>query len=471
MITSADADVSVYAGGFAGQVGGTKDASAVSACYARGGCDVNGLAAVDCGGLVGELRQGEIDSCFANGGILSAFAAEARCGGFAGSVSAGTVGNCYAVNGSVAASGSNAAEAGAFAGTAVGTVTHVYACLHEVRKTQGDSFPEFPVRTVIDGEAAAQSDLNSGGHLAGFDFDSAARKWCYLAGVNGNFPVLTALEGWDAWPDFAMLRQQGLSELSVADAAQLGTAARLLNDAGFAGLLSNGRAARGALTVDLCADVSLEGKIWNPILQLKAGDVLDGQDRTLSGLRSDAERYENYGLVRTNNGVIQNLTVSNAAVTAGSTAGLVDGTNGGVIENVTVQSYTLTGVGSVGAVAGVNGGILRNISVLADATVRAPIAGGIAGTNTGVIQNSDTVSAEDQIQGTTSSGRIVGDGAAAEENCREGQCAAPQGHTAGVQIFRFSARYAVLRDGRRDDLLHAGRNGADDDRGRVHRTF
>ena len=300
------------------------------------------------------------------------------------------------------------------------------------------------------------------------------------------FDTGTKEKGWSAWPDLDRLRDLGidtLTALQIESAEQFGTAALLLGDLNVAKLLTDGRVERGALAVTLTADIDLSGRPWNPIDKLQAGDLLDGQNHTVSGLSSIVN-----GLVRMNEGTIQNLVLSGAKVTVSSIpAGLIAGTSKGAIQDVTVDDSSLSGnsyaggvVGNnttgtmirvtvtdsvtvngkiAGGIVGTNGGTVSTGSssaatvigteaaggiagenqttgimgkagdqgdVVSDATVSAPTVGGIVGINSGTVQNCDTICAKDKLQGNEdSTGRIVGSGSAENDNCRLGVCAVP----------------------------------------------
>lgn len=454
-VLCADNNANVYAGGFVGKIG--NDTTKVYACYATGDCAVDAKAYSYVGGFVGMVKDGAVNSCYAADNALTVLSKDAYAGGFVGLVESSETTDCYAVDGTISATGTATANTGAFAGSSKVVIDRAYADVSDVTFAIGDEEAQSCDTTVILPAQESEVTLDAGTYLTGFDFDTAARKWCYCSGRNNNRPMLTALESWDSVPSLAIFREQGLEELTVSSAEQLGTAAKLLSDDSFAKLFTNGRTARGNVTVNLAADIALGEKLWTPIEALQAGDVLDGENHTISGLRSTAENFDNYGFVRTNNGTIRNLTFSDADVTAGASAGIVAGTNNGTISDITIASNAtvkgtvaggiagangvggkieaslskanVTGSTTAGGIAGSNAGCVGSAAnrgdVTSDATVNAPTVGGVVGTNSGTVQNCDWIGEESQLQGgDISSGAITGDGGY-ETNCRAGQCAMP----------------------------------------------
>ena len=372
----------IYAGGFAGTISGTK--ALVSACYATESCTVNGMAYGYAGGFTGKMEQGRIESCFASGETVSAVSKFAWSGGFVGDHAGGTIKDCYAVNDMVLANGTETALVGAIVGKTTGTIESSYGDTADISVSIGEA----PAKTVIIPETTQA--LNAGEHLTGFDFESASPAWGYLPDVNGNRPVLTAIDRWDAWPDIEMIRTQTSTDYTPIDAAQLGTVARLMNDPTLAALLRLTPPEVGTIT--LTGDIDLSEKLWTPISELKAEGVLDGQNHSITGLYGGSAGYENYGLVKTNRGTIKDLTINGAGVTAGTIAGTVAGTNAGTITNVSVSGAELTTTGKAGGVVGVNEstGTMSGIEIADDVAVTGTTAGGIAGENLGTISEATT---------------------------------------------------------------------------------
>ena len=492
-VNCTDHNANGYIGGFVGQIDG--ETTKVFACYATGNCTGSAMDYGCGGGFVGVLKNGTVDSCYAAGNRVIVSAWNGCCGGFVGEAAGGTIADCYTVDGTISTAGTATAEVGAFAGNADGTVGPIYAKTQSVTSVAGDGDEQIGEAIVILPAQEGNVTLNNGIHLFGFDFDTAERKWCYCSGKNGNRPVLTALESWSSTPDLAILRLQGLEELTVTSANQLGAAAKLLNDDSLAKLFTNGRTARGDVTVNLAADVDLQKKPWEPIKELKTGDILDGQGHTISKLKNDAADDDNYGFVRINNGTIQNLTVSNADIQTGKSAGIIVGTNEGTVQHVTVTAGSTVKGENVGGIAGTNSGTLRGITsnatvkgttaggvvgvnngkiedslsaanvtarttaggiagsnagtvgadgkrgdVTSKATVNAPTVGGVVGANSGTVQNSDWIGKDNQLQGgTVAKGEITGEGGY-DSTCRIGQCAVP---TADPAPRAFTEKVAV----------------------------
>lgn len=125
------------------------------------------------------------------------------------------------------------------------------------------------------------------------------------------------------------------------------------------------------------------------------------------------------GLVRTNNGYIENIKMTNVKVNGVNYVGAFAGKNNGTLKNVNVTNVlglTITGRDYVGGIVGQNNNLLDNVSV-GDAVnvfvVGQNYVGGITGQNNNSMISSDnnlvnsyaTVSGEDYIGG------IVGDNA------------------------------------------------------------
>lgn len=142
------------------------------------------------------------------------------------------------------------------------------------------------------------------------------------------------------------------------------------------------------LTVELTADICLDGSAFEPIPTF-SGTFL-GNGHTVSGL-SITDTGSVQGLFRylTDTAVVQDLNVTGSVHPDGSmsTVGGIAGSNAGTIDNCTFTG-TLSGSQNIGGVAGINTvtGIIQNCRTEGD-LYGEHFVGGIVGNNIGVIRN------------------------------------------------------------------------------------
>ena len=121
--------------------------------------------------------------------------------------------------------------------------------------------------------------------------------------------------------------------------------------------------------------------------------IFDGKDKIIKGLYINRPTSQSVALFSNlSSGIIQNLTLENANITAHRNSGsLVGNNNKGTIKNVNIRSIHVTGSDYfVGGVVGGNSGTISNI-FLEDIKVEVPngkhYVGGLINSNSGVIKN------------------------------------------------------------------------------------
>ncbi|MFI3200798.1 MAG: GLUG motif-containing protein [Eubacteriales bacterium] len=165
----------------------------------------------------------------------------------------------------------------------------------------------------------------------------------------------------------------------------------------------------------LGADITLSGT-WTPIggVSSQFAGTLDGNNRTISNLTLDGSNSANdqalFGYVGTN-GIVKNLTLSNAKInitSSGTDIACIAGENKGLITNchITTNSTLTTNGNNVGSIVGENQGTITNCTADLGITGTTNI-GGITGKNTGTVNNC-TFSSNSSISGTSYIGGIVG---------------------------------------------------------------
>ena len=378
----------VSVGGFAGQIGGTLPETKVSKCFALGNAYGDGKAYAYAGGFVGEFHSGDIELSYAEGNAVTAISPTgAYAGGFVGRLmnASNYITDCYAADGTIFARADGAnAYADAFHGNKIGNLTNVYGSAKSVvQEPMG-------TKVVRDNEfilPEQNNPLNAGIKLEGFDFEGMT--WLYVEGKNSGRPVLSVfVEDGAFMPDIEYLKNQNISSFAVSNADEFAAAAHYMNDRTIAKLFVDGRAMVGSTDITLTDDIMLTG-LWIPIKELMAGEILDGGNHTVSGLKLADVYAKGYGLVGKNNGNIKNLTVAESTVIAGDDAALVAGTNEGTVENIVIApDAAVTGNGNVGAVVGTNNGSVAG--VVTSAVVKGGTVGGIAGINNGIISDTET---------------------------------------------------------------------------------
>lgn len=157
-----------------------------------------------------------------------------------------------------------------------------------------------------------------------------------------------------------------------------------------------------AKTVKLTHDIDLNGKEWTPIEGF-AGKLY-GNGHIIIGLSINEKNKANLGLFGTLSGRVENLSVTDASVTATGdvgVAGIVAGVNKGVIDNVTVTgSITFGYYNSVGGIAGYNDG-----GKILNCTNKATVS---AANNVGGIVGYSLIRGSNVLDGNVNLGTITG---------------------------------------------------------------
>lgn len=174
--------------------------------------------------------------------------------------------------------------------------------------------------------------------------------------------------------------------------------------------------------IQLTADMDLGNEAWTPIGKVETPfeGIFDGGNHTVSNLSINEPAMENAGLfgVLKTPGMIKNLTVKNADVTAKASAGALIGTaHTGSLENCTVTGQiNITANYKVGGLAG--GGYADITNCHVDAAVASTVTGNYLGADLegdnvggliGFMGEGDTTLSECSVSGLTVSGtRKVG---------------------------------------------------------------
>ena len=173
----------------------------------------------------------------------------------------------------------------------------------------------------------------------------------------------------------------------------------------------------------LMADISLEGKSWTPVGYYddntwngySYAGTFDGGGHTISNLKIDSSDSNYLGLFAyiATGGVVENLTLSDVAISGYECIGGIAGYNIGTIENCSV-SGSVSGSYMVGGIVGYNSGTISTCNNKGKVSGTGGI-GGIAGENYGTIENCSLV--EGSISGDSTVGGIVGYNGGTIEYC------------------------------------------------------
>ena len=335
----------IYVGGLVGAGPGQ-----ISQSYASG--NVTGTTAV--GGLVGQFSVitvgGTIDHSYATGNVIGT----TEVGGLVGN-NGGTITQSYAtgpVSGSTSVGGlvGNNVASGSVASSYWDTQT---SGQYQGVGTNAGSFSATGLTTTQFGNAANFADWKFGTKPGGAGCGDGGGCWV-IVDVNGSLNNAGEAAG--------ATRPMLLSEWSsnIANGHQLQLIA--LNPSASYTLANN---------IDLAPALANASDVWGPnrsagfvpIGQTGVGftgnpfsGTFDGQGNTISGLTiaPTDPGVNNIGLFGVNAGTIQNLNLTNVAITANrsfSAVGTLAGQNFGLIDNVTA-SGTINGGASTGVNAG-----------------------------------------------------------------------------------------------------------------------
>ena len=164
----------------------------------------------------------------------------------------------------------------------------------------------------------------------------------------------------------------------------------------------------------LMADISLEGISWTPVgyyddstlKEYSYAGTFDGGGHIISNLKIDSSDSNYLGLFAyiATGGVVENLTLSDVAISGYEYIGGIAGYNRGTIENCSV-SGSVSGTYAVGGIVGKNNEIIENCSLVEGSISGDSAVGGIAGENYGTIENCIV---SGSVSGTYTVGGIVG---------------------------------------------------------------
>ncbi|QGG57374.1 chitobiase/beta-hexosaminidase C-terminal domain-containing protein [Paenibacillus sp. B01] len=412
-VADGNIDTTLYAGGFAGQLGENGAGSgSIRYAYADGAVTAAGKRGSYAGGFAGSINRFAVEDSYASGSVSNT-GQDTRTGGFAAAVErSGSVLRSHALQERVATTGlagTTRSYTGGFAGYNDGKIEQAYASAIEL--------------TV----SAKGTDTHKGA-LVGYNFrDGRIALSAYSgsgAAVGRNAGAAASAEAvpardprpagsWAATYDPSVLLLSADGEIAIGSRAQLDGYVRLSNDTGAAYFKLFDRAATASPLgsgdkLRLTADIDLSAFGWTP-LQAFDGE-LAGDGHRLIGLRADGGSGD-AALALVNRGRIADLQLVGASVQAGRHAGLVAAINadGGDIRGVTAEGKASGGAGA-GLIAGVNesGGMLRDVT--AEGSASGADAGLVAGINAagGDIRGA---TAEGSASGRLSAGLIVGDNA------------------------------------------------------------
>ncbi|NBD27275.1 chitobiase/beta-hexosaminidase C-terminal domain-containing protein [Paenibacillus glycinis] len=412
-------DNTIYAGGFAGLLGGSgAGAGTIDRAYATGALRVQGMTGAYVGGFVGSVDRYTVTGAYASGSVDNA-GFDTQSGGFAGVVErAAVIRGAYAAQPHVATKGVNhpaRSYVGGFAGYNDGLIDRAYAGVPSV--------------TVDAGGANAFN-----GAFVGYNFRNGkitASSYAGTAsGIGRNLGAAdaTATEtdpipayGYDRWNfdlDPAFLSASNPDGLSIGSAAQLNAAVKLSNDGtalAYFRLFDRTAADKPELGhLTLGADIVMDGHVWVPFEAFRGS--FDGKGKTIAGLKGTAAEGAAYGFAAENYGTIADIRFVDADISGGDDTGIAAGinregatlsgielsgsvrggdrtggaagTNEGAMTGIALGKASIGGANDTGGLAGLNKGTIEGSFADAKITSTGELAGGIAGTNEGAISRS-----------------------------------------------------------------------------------
>ncbi len=161
--------------------------------------------------------------------------------------------------------------------------------------------------------------------------------------------------------------------------------------------------------VDLCANIDLSGREWEPLPTFTR--VFDGNGFTISNLHvpAIAPAQNNAGLFKQVNGVVRNLSIENAVVNGGQNVGILAGGVSGDLINIFVSGQ-VRGANNAGGVFG--SGLATLEDIRAEVLVEPPTSligrqiGGVAGAC--IFCEATKVNATGAVYGTSRVGGLFG---------------------------------------------------------------
>ncbi len=414
-INDTNKDNTIYAGGFAGLLGDTDVREGqISHSYATGALNVSGRLGSYVGGFAGSVDHYSISSSYASGDVANT-ALDTRTGGFAAAVERNAgISSSYALQAKLSTTGIKSATrsfTGGFAGYNDGTLSNVYADVPAI--TASAPGADFQQGALVgynfrDGKVNGSSyvgTLPAVGKNAG-----AAVNAAELAPASALDPLASG--AWNMDHDTSFMDNAAEGVISLNSAEQLTGAVLLYNETGLDYYVLYNRSATEKPvyhTLNLAADVNLEGKPWVPFHSFEG--IFDGQGHTVSGLVLDSAEQSYIGFVTENLGTITNVSFEGVKA-SGKNVGAAAGINrsNGTISGVTI-SGTLQGTEAAGSAAAVNEGTISKVNAVDLTLSGAGRIGGITGVNAGSISASSSGAS---INGTgQAAGGITGQNAPA----------------------------------------------------------
>lgn len=290
--------------------------NSASAVQIQGSSDTGGVAGVN-------QYNGTISNSYATGSVTG----EEAVGGLVGRNEFGTITNSYAAG---VVMGSK--DMGGLLGDNSGTITNSY---WDTDATGQDS--------SAGGTGLSGEEMKHYSSFTGWDFSEV-----WHMEVGESYP------GLQAFTRFPGLAQPIHTIADLMDMHEEDAAYRLMNDLDFGSYIGN----------------------WTPI---NFHGYFDGNGHKVHNLNLSTN-LPNTGLFGLNTGVIKNLVFENIDVEGrySNTGGLV-GSNRGTIEYVSVNNGTVVGDSSVGGLAGVNSGTIRNSHAAVTVSSSEERAGGLVG--------------------------------------------------------------------------------------------
>ena len=167
----------------------------------------------------------------------------------------------------------------------------------------------------------------------------------------------------------------------------------------------------------LMADISLEGINWTPVgyhddstwKEYSYAGTFDGGGHIISNLKIDSSDSNYLGLFAyiATGGVVENLTLSDVAISGYGYIGGIAGSNRGTIENCIVSGSVSGSSYYVGGIVGYNGGTISGCNNKGKVSGSSNTVGGIVGYNVGTIEYCNVESGS--VSGTSAVGGIVGE--------------------------------------------------------------
>lgn len=419
-ISDTNQDNTIYAGGFAGLLGDTDIREGqIQRSYATGSLKVSGKLGSYVGGFAGSVDHYSISDAYASGDIANE-ALDTRSGGFAAAVERNAkISSSYALQNKISTTGIKSATrsfTGGFAGYNDGALTNVNANVAVI--TAAAPGADFFQGALVgynfrDGHISGSKYVKHSATIA--PVGNNAGGTVDAAEITALTPLASGAWNFDFDTTFMEVAAEGVVTLNTPQ--QLRGAVLLYNETGLPYYRLFNRTADEKPqmnTIQLGADINLEGSIWNGFTSFN--DIFDGQGFTVSGLTLGLDNQEYAGFVTENHGVITNVNFADVGVQAGRKTGAVTGINhnDGTLSNINI-SGAMTGTEAAGSAAGINHGSIKGVHA-ADLKLQGTgNTGGIAGVNTGDITASST--GGDISSSSAAAGGIAG------ENTAEGMIA------------------------------------------------